>query len=351
VPAQQQPNLPDPGRCHRQPGEALSADFHPGSGAPSSDHQQPGLVLPLGGSQPLSEPSWVTVLPDYSSEVAYIDAFDAREWAMLAESKPRLPSYRQSLMRDDADHLLDRTNCGAVAGLDLFVEFFPIGSASGQCNVGHGFQVHVHALLNTPRPLSWEEAQRMYASFCELSSEAGISLYPDLDIRPILTPERYRCWLRYTLKPMKFEEFYARGAMACADRPEAFNNEFDQTVFEGAHTVYGNVKSPRYYGNMQQRKNAERDFIGVWQYPPALNKTEFRDIKDRVERNLPRTGEEDDKFYDHCMYDQQQDEQRRARKARQEARRKRRGGRRASPSDAATTEDGSGGQLEEREGL
>jgi hypothetical protein len=78
---------------------------------------------------------------------------------------------------------------------------------------------------------------------------------------------------------------------------------------------------------MQQRKRAERHFIGVWQYSPALNKTDFKRIKDRVERNLPLTGEEDDKFYEHCMYLQQQDEQRRARKARQEARRKRRGGR------------------------
>ena len=73
---------------------------------------------------------------------------------------------------------------------------------------------------------------------------------------------------------------------ACADRPVPFNDEFDQTFFEGVHTAYGNVKSLRYYGNMQQRTSWAQGFIGVWQYASKPPKSDFKRIKDWMSATL-----------------------------------------------------------------
>ena len=58
---------------------------------------------------------------------------------------------------------------------------------------------------------------------------------------------------------MKFEKFYLDGSMACEDRAETFNDEFDQTVFCGANLVYGTVKSPRYFGSDESLKIMEEE--------------------------------------------------------------------------------------------
>ena len=61
---------------------------------------------------------------------------------------------------------------------------------------------------------------------------------PDLEISLLKTEEDFQRWLNYTLKPMKFEEFYRKGASACSDRPQVFNDVFDQTVFGYPEFVY-----------------------------------------------------------------------------------------------------------------
>jgi hypothetical protein len=227
---------------------------------------------------------------------------------------------------------------GALGGLDLFVEFFPVGKDT----VEHGLFVHVHAIVNSSQPLSWEGAQLIYSMFCDQRSKVGISLFPDLEISLIRTKEEFQGWLRYTLKPMKFDEFYFKGAAACDDRPGAFNDEFDQVVFNGAHLAYGGVKSPRYYGNMQQRRNTKKDFIGVWQYPPVLNQREFKRIGDALKNGRAVTAEEAEKYDEHLLYRQQQAEQRRARKARREREKqsRRRGGRNQDHRAAVHTDAG-----------
>jgi hypothetical protein len=215
---------------------------------------------------------------------------------------------------------------GALGGLDLFVSFFPVGDAA----VDHGLFVHVHALVNSSQPLSWEDAQRIYTLFGKQRSKAGVSLFPDLRIDLLPTEDDFKAWLRYSIKPMKFEEFYAKGAADCADRPKAFNDEFDQTVFNGANLAYGSVKSPRYYGNMQQRKKDKQAFIGVWQYPSILNQKDFKRLRDELKKRHPKvTAEEMENYEEHLLYLHQQGENRRARKARkqQEEQAKRRSGR------------------------
>jgi hypothetical protein len=231
---------------------------------------------------------------------------------------------------------------GALGGLDLYVDFFPVGDTA----VNHGLFVHVHALVNSSQPLSWEGVQRIYTLFCQQRSKAGVSLFPDLEIALLPTEKDFKNWLRYTLKPMKFEKFYVDGSVACDDRPAAFNNEFDQTVFNGANLTYGSVKTPRFYGNMLQRKKDKKAFIGVWQYPSTLNKEDFIRIRDAKGRGI--TAEEMEKYDEHLLYLQQQDEHRRARKARkqQQAHSKRRGGR--GPGSTHDSSAGAGGDPDAR---
>ena len=211
---------------------------------------------------------------------------------------------------------------GALGGLDLFVDFVPVGID----RVEHGLVVHVHVLVNSAQPLSPQDAERIYLLFCKQWLKAGIPLFPDLQIAKLRTQSDFKNWLRYVLKPMKFEEFYTRGAEACADRPRAFNDEFDQAVFSGAELSYGSVKTPRYYGNMRQRKNRKQDFIGVWQYSPTLNKKDFERIRALGQRNV--SVEEWEKYEEHLRYLDQKAEQERGRKDYRRSRR--RGGRTSS---------------------
>ena len=135
---------------------------------------------------------------------------------------------------------------------------------------------------------------------------------PDLEISLLKTEEDFQRWLNYTLKPMKFEEFYRKGAPACSDRPQVFNDVFDQTVFGYPEFVYNGVRSPRYYGNMQQRSKDRDSFIGVWQYGPTLNDKDFKRIQACKGEGV--SPEELARFEAHQQYKRQQNEHRKARK-------------------------------------
>lgn len=204
---------------------------------------------------------------------------------------------------------------GALGGLDLFVDFFPVGKKG----LEHGLVVHAHALVNCSLPLSLKDAERIYSLFCKQWLKTGIPLFPDLQIAQLRTHRDFKNWLRYVLKPMKFEEFYTRGAEACSDRAWAFNDEFDQTVFSGAELTYSSVKTPRHYGNMRQRKNHKQDFIGVWQYSPTVSKKDFERIRALGQRNV--SVEEWEMYEEHLRYLDQKADQERERRVRKKSRR------------------------------
>ena len=197
---------------------------------------------------------------------------------------------------------------GALGGLDLWVGFQPVD----QDGVDPSFLVHVHAIANSSRALTSKDASRIYNRFCVLSTKAKIPMCPDLEISLLKTEEDFQRWLNYTLKPMKFEEFYRKGASACSDRPQVFNDVFDQTVFGYPEFVYNGVRSPRYYGNMQQRSKDRDSFIGVWQYGPTLNDKDFKRIQACKGEGV--SPEELARFEAHQQYKRQQNEHRKARK-------------------------------------
>jgi hypothetical protein len=168
--------------------------------------------------------------------------------------------------------------CGALAALDCHVSFFPIKAPRHYLSVGDGLIIHAHILANTAEPLDWDACLAIYRALLDHSRDQGIRLQPDLHISPLRSQREFLAWLRYVVKPLVFEKFYAEGAVACSDRPEHFNLHFDQVVFQGLADAYASVISPRRYGNMQFRA-MKKSYIGDYQFKKRIGDTKFRALR------------------------------------------------------------------------
>jgi hypothetical protein len=163
---------------------------------------------------------------------------------------------------------------GALAALDCHVAFFPVKAPRHYLSVGEGLLIHAHVLANTAKPLDWDTCQEIYQALLDHRQNVGIRLQPDLHIAPLQSNQEFLAWLKYVVKPLVFEKFYAEGVAVCGDRPEHFNLHYDQVVFNGLSDAYASVKSPRRYGNMQFRPD-NKGYIGEYQYKKRIGARKF----------------------------------------------------------------------------
>ncbi|HEV2208577.1 MAG TPA: hypothetical protein VG167_07360 [Verrucomicrobiae bacterium] len=176
---------------------------------------------------------------------------------------------------------------GALAALDCHVSFFPAKAPKGDLSVGDGLIVHTHVLANTGASLDWDTCQEIYRALLDHCQEAAIRLQPDLHISPLQSKGEFLAWLKYVVKPLVFEKFYAEGAFACSDRPEHFNLHFDQVVFSGLANAYAGITSPRRFGNMRYRPGQD-GYIGDYQYKKRIGDKTFRAL--RLREREPALG-------------------------------------------------------------
>jgi len=182
---------------------------------------------------------------------------------------------------------------GALAALDCHVSFFPLEAPQDALSVGDGLIIHAHVLANSAEPLDWDTCQEIYQALLDYSKATGIRLQPDLHISPLQSNREFLAWLKYVVKPLVFEKFYAEGAFACSDRAEHFNLHFDQVVFSGLTDAYASITSPRRYGNMQFRPG-KKSYIGDYQFKKRIGDKKFRalQLREREPGDHPLTTKE-----------------------------------------------------------
>jgi hypothetical protein len=153
-----------------------------------------------------------------------------------------------------------------VAGENDFTYFPDDRSPVG---VSHTLDPHFHGYGNTRRPFDRRRAMfLLQKAVLTMLQEGGGRLwaYPDIALRPILSPEEMKRTINYVFKSWNFGQVYIDGlARGCS--VEGLNLEFQPTCFGSEAILHpfpsssGLSKWGAKLGNMSQR--AGKDYIGT----------------------------------------------------------------------------------------
>ena len=174
-----------------------------------------------------------------------------------------------------------------VAGENDFTYYPDLRSAVG---VSHTVNPHFHAYGNTKRPIDRRRALFMLRSAVNhVLREGGGQLwaYPDIALRPILSPTEMKKTINYVFKPWNFAKCYI-DALARGCPLDGLNLEFQSTYFGSERLLCpfpsssGLSKWGAKLGNMSQR--AGKDYIGT-PLPVLLSSQQVKRFLERDERN------------------------------------------------------------------